>query len=80
MQVILYLFNSMQGCLVKKREVRKILMHFYLMLLLILKTGWLKDVTILMNKMKLCHFIEVQELENFMNMILSLIMNVNTSK
>jgi hypothetical protein len=32
-------------------------MHFYLMLLLILKTDWLKDVTILMNKMKLCHFI-----------------------
>jgi hypothetical protein len=59
------------------------LMYFYLMLLVMLKTGWLKDVPILMKeikKMKLCNFVEVQELENFMKMILSLIVNVKTSK
>jgi hypothetical protein len=58
-------------------------MYFYLMLLVMLKTGWLKDVPILMKeikKMKLCNFVEVQELENFMKMILSLIVNVKTSK
>jgi hypothetical protein len=56
------------------------LMYFYLLLLLIFKTDRLKDVTIFVKKMKLCNFVEVQELENFMKMILSLIVNVKTSK
>ena len=59
------------------------LMYFYLMLLVMLKTGWLKDVPILMKeikKMKLCNFVEVQELENFMKIISSLIANAETSK
>jgi hypothetical protein len=56
----------MQDCLAKYREARlKMLMYFYLMLLLILKTDWLNDVTIFMKKMTLCNFVEVQELYNF---------------
>jgi hypothetical protein len=34
----------------------------------------------LTKKMKQCNFVEVQELENFMKMILSLIVNMKTSK
>jgi hypothetical protein len=63
--------------LCKKGEARlKMLMYFYLMLLLMFKTGRLKNVTILMKKIKLCNIVEVHELENFMKTILSRIVNV----
>jgi hypothetical protein len=63
--------------LCKKGEaILKMLMYFYLMLLLMFKTGRLKNVTILMKKINLLNFVEVQELENFMKTILSRIVNV----